>query len=232
MPSPCWPRWLFSVWNLEPYRSWPKIFGIWGRTIPGPLSSTRTRNRSSVISWIEMRSSGRMPASSHASRALSTASFTVVRRAFWGLSKPSRWRFLVKNSEMEISRCFAARLWAVSRVRRVVVAPSPVTPAGGSSGPAVTPAGACGPAVSAAPCPSPPVLVDLFPLSREGAASARLLRARPSLARMLPAPPLRGGAASSWTEGRSDPCSGPAAGSDSSNSEICCPAGVFLTETF
>src|SRR5206468_9096205 len=48
--------------------------------------------------------SGRMPASSEASRALSTASFTHVSSAFRGLSNPSRWRFLVKNSETEISR--------------------------------------------------------------------------------------------------------------------------------
>src|SRR2546426_4855344 len=48
--------------------------------------------------------SGRMPASSAASSALSTASLTQVRRALRGLSKPSRWRFLVKNSETEMSR--------------------------------------------------------------------------------------------------------------------------------
>jgi hypothetical protein len=51
---------------------------------------------------------GRIPASSHASSALSTASLTAVRSAFWGLSKPSRCRFFVKNSEIEISRCLAA----------------------------------------------------------------------------------------------------------------------------
>src|SRR5262245_20349208 len=45
-----------------------------------------------------------MPASSDASRALSTASLTQVRSALRGLSKPSRCRFLVKNSETEISR--------------------------------------------------------------------------------------------------------------------------------
>src|SRR5213593_4306575 len=56
-----------------------------------------------------------MPASSHASRALSTASFTVVKSALAGLSKPSRCRFLVKNSLTEISRCFSARSAAVSR---------------------------------------------------------------------------------------------------------------------
>src|SRR5258706_10195638 len=48
-----------------------------------------------------------MPASSAASSALSTASLTQVRSALRGLSKPSRWRFLVKNSETEISRCRA-----------------------------------------------------------------------------------------------------------------------------
>src|SRR5688572_11526754 len=47
--------------------------------------------------------SGSIPASSHASSALSTASLTQVRSALRGLSKPSRWRFLVKNSETEIS---------------------------------------------------------------------------------------------------------------------------------
>src|SRR5690348_3366235 len=45
-----------------------------------------------------------MPASSQASSALSTASLTQVRSALRGLSKPSRCRFLVKNSETEISR--------------------------------------------------------------------------------------------------------------------------------
>src|SRR5689334_19312534 len=45
-----------------------------------------------------------MPASSAASSALSTASLTQVRSALRGLSNPSRWRFLVKNSETEISR--------------------------------------------------------------------------------------------------------------------------------
>jgi hypothetical protein len=39
-----------------------------------------------------------MPASSQASRALSTASFTVVTSALAPESKPSRWRFFRKNS--------------------------------------------------------------------------------------------------------------------------------------
>ena len=49
-----------------------------------------------------------MPASSQASRALSTASLTVVSRALRGLSNPSRWRFLAKNSLTEMSRWLAA----------------------------------------------------------------------------------------------------------------------------
>src|SRR5690348_7502767 len=49
-----------------------------------------------------------MPASSQASRELSTASLTAVRRAFLGLSKPSRCLFFAKNSLTEMSRCFAA----------------------------------------------------------------------------------------------------------------------------
>jgi len=49
-----------------------------------------------------------MPASSQASRELSTASLTAVRRAFLGLSKPSRCLFFAKNSLTDMSRCFAA----------------------------------------------------------------------------------------------------------------------------
>ncbi len=56
-----------------------------------------------------------MPASSQASSELSTASLMVVRSAFEGLSKPSRCRFLTKNSETEISRCFWASVSAVTR---------------------------------------------------------------------------------------------------------------------
>ena len=63
--------------------------------------------------WTQI--SGRMPASSQASRALSTASLTVVSRALRGLSKPSRWRFLAKNSLTEMSRWLAAIDWAVAR---------------------------------------------------------------------------------------------------------------------
>src|SRR5437660_1952784 len=116
MPMPCWPRLILSRWNFEPYRSFAKIGGICWRTIPGPLSITVTRKR---VAWLGggggaplatatstlTRTSGRMPASSAASSALSTASLTHVRSALRGLSNPSRWRFLVKNSETEISRC-------------------------------------------------------------------------------------------------------------------------------
>src|SRR5262252_3853734 len=49
-----------------------------------------------------------MPASSQASSELSTASFIAVRRAFLGLSKPSRCLFFAKNSLTDMSRCFAA----------------------------------------------------------------------------------------------------------------------------
>src|SRR5712692_678311 len=83
--------------------------------MPGPLSVTVTRKR---VAWLAgggvspllgatssvTTTSGRMPASSAASSALSTASLTQVRSAFLGLSKPRRWRFLVKNSETEMSR--------------------------------------------------------------------------------------------------------------------------------
>src|SRR5262250_3663622 len=82
--------------------------------MPGPLSVTVMRKR---LAWLAggggpplaatsslTTMSGRIPASSQASSALSTASFTQVRRALRGLSKPSRCRFLVKNSETEISR--------------------------------------------------------------------------------------------------------------------------------
>src|SRR5438552_18861685 len=63
--------------------------------------------------------SGTIPASSHASKELSTASFTAVSSALRGLSNPSRCRFLAKNSLTEISRCFVAIVSAVMR-RRVL----------------------------------------------------------------------------------------------------------------
>src|SRR5215475_1447077 len=82
--------------------------------MPGPLSVTVMRKR---LAWLAggggpplaatsslTTMSGRIPASSHASSALSTASLTQVNRALRGLSKPSRCRFFVKNSETEISR--------------------------------------------------------------------------------------------------------------------------------
>src|SRR5215467_7568282 len=58
-----------------------------------------------------------MPASSQASSELSTASLTAVRRAFLGLSKPSRCLFFAKNSLTDMSRCFAAMDSAVTARR-------------------------------------------------------------------------------------------------------------------
>ena len=66
----------------------------------------------SMMTWI----SGRMPASSQASSELSTASFTVVSSALRGLSKPSKWRFLAKNSLTAISFCLVAIDSAVAGV--------------------------------------------------------------------------------------------------------------------
>ena len=123
MPMPCWPRLIFRRWNFEPYSSRPKMFSTCLRTMPGPLSMMVTRyrellavagrpgSRSSTITAI----SGRMPASSHASSELSTASLTVVSIALRGLSKPSRWRFFAKNSLTLMSRWRAAMLSASAR---------------------------------------------------------------------------------------------------------------------
>src|SRR6266540_1342013 len=117
IPMPCWPRLMRSRWNLDPYRSFANIGGICWRMMPGPLSATVIRKR---LAWLGgsggsplatastlTTTSGRIPASSQASRALSTASLTQVSSAFRGLSKPRRCRFLVKNSDTEISRCRA-----------------------------------------------------------------------------------------------------------------------------
>src|SRR5215475_8021162 len=114
IPMPCCPRLMRRRWNLEPYSSLANIRGICWRTIPGPLSVTVIRKR---LAWLGgggasplatastlMTTSGRIPASSQASSALSTASLTQVSSAFRGLSNPRRCRFLVKNSETEISR--------------------------------------------------------------------------------------------------------------------------------
>ena len=90
-----------------------------------------------------MEISGRIPASSQASSELSTASLMVVSSAFDGLSKPSRWRFLVKNSEMEISRCRVAISSAVARRfgRRGSAAGAPAGAA--STGPATDTSSSC-----------------------------------------------------------------------------------------
>jgi len=60
-----------------------------------------------LISIISTEISGRIPASSHASRLLSTASFIVVRSDLLLLSNPRRCLFFAKNSEIEISLCFS-----------------------------------------------------------------------------------------------------------------------------
>jgi len=117
MPMPCWPRDCLRRWNFEPYSSWAKIFGICSRTMPGPLSCTITHMRLSSRFTISTMSVGRMPASSQASRLLSTASLTVVIRARAAESKPSSCLFLAKNSEMEISRCWVANSSAFTRGR-------------------------------------------------------------------------------------------------------------------
>src|SRR5438874_8403436 len=103
-----------SRWNLDPYRSFAKMGGICWRMMPGPLSVTVMRKR---LAWLGgggasplvaistlTTTSGSIPASSHASSALSTASLTQVSNALRGLSNPKRCRFLVKNSDTEISR--------------------------------------------------------------------------------------------------------------------------------
>src|SRR5438094_938752 len=128
IPIPCCPRLMRNRWNLDPYRSFAKIFGICWRTMPGPLSETVIRKR---LAWVGgggvsplatastlTTTSGRIPASSQASSALSTPSLTQVSSAFRGLSNPRRCRFLVKNSETEISRCRAPFLHRVSHMLR------------------------------------------------------------------------------------------------------------------
>ncbi len=82
--------------------------------MPGPLSVTVTRKRVSAICSRSTAISGSTPASSQASSELSTASLTAVSSARRGLSKPSRWRFLRKNSDTAMSRCLVAMLSAVA----------------------------------------------------------------------------------------------------------------------
>ena len=77
--------------------------GICFLTMPGPLSWTLARYLSLPTLSICTQTSGRIPASSQASSELSTASLTVVSSALRGLSKPSRCRFLAKNSLTDIS---------------------------------------------------------------------------------------------------------------------------------
>src|SRR2546425_3525917 len=124
IPIPCCPRLMRNRWNLDPYRSFAKIFGICWRTMPGPLSETVIRKR---LAWVGgggvsplatastlTTTSGRIPASSQASSALSTPSLTQVSSAFRGLSSPRRCGFLVKTSETETSRSRAPNATAVT----------------------------------------------------------------------------------------------------------------------
>src|SRR6516165_5504752 len=67
-----------------------------------------------------------MLASSQASSELSTASLIAVKRAFLGLSKPSRCLFFAKNSLTDMSRCFAAIDSAVT-TRRLGCSPVSLT---------------------------------------------------------------------------------------------------------
>src|SRR5436305_1532477 len=59
---------------------------------------------------------GRLPSDTMV-RDVLLASFTAVRRAFLGLSKPSRCLFFAKNSLTDMSRCFAAIDSAVTALR-------------------------------------------------------------------------------------------------------------------
>ena len=145
------------------------MFSICLRTMPGPLSRTVTRNRLSSVWSSSTWRSGRMPASSQASSELSTASLTVVSSALRGLSNPSRWRFLAKNSETEISRWLAAIDSAVAGLRALPLEREELTSedaecaAEERSEPEPTP----GP-----PCASVPVWLDLLPSSAVSAFSS------------------------------------------------------------
>src|SRR5437660_10448002 len=79
-----------------------RVAWLGGGASPLPATSTLTTT------------SGGIAASSRGSSALSTASLTQVSSACRGLSKPRRCRFLVKNSETEISRWRAPISTAVS----------------------------------------------------------------------------------------------------------------------
>ena len=113
MPIPCWPRVQRPRPNFEEARYSPKTLVISSASMPGPLSSTRTRIWSEFLtepapafSMITLIS-GRIPCSSQASKALSTASFSVVRTALVSDEKPTCWRFLEKYSAVLLVVIFA-----------------------------------------------------------------------------------------------------------------------------
>jgi len=88
MPIPCCPRDWRTAWKREPYNRRPKTLGMDVDTIPGPLSSIMTRYSFwSTLSMLTMMS-GRIWASSQASRELSTPSLMPMIRDFTGESKP------------------------------------------------------------------------------------------------------------------------------------------------
>jgi len=116
IPIPCCPRDWRTAWKREPYRRRPNTFGMAFLTIPGPLSSTLTRNSSfSVLSTVTTIS-GSTSASSQASKELSTASLMPMISAFDWESKPNMWRLRSKNSETDISFCFFASSSAIEPI--------------------------------------------------------------------------------------------------------------------
>ena len=74
--------------------------------IPGPLSSTTNSIMSFLVSILATLTLmvGKIRASSHASRELSTASFTAVISDLTGESNPRKCLFFSKNSD--IATCF------------------------------------------------------------------------------------------------------------------------------
>ena len=114
IPIPCCPLDCFRTWKREPYSNFAKTFGICSFTIPGPLSSTvRIRFGAGEAVFISIKRSGRIPASSQASSALSTASLIVVIRDRCSESNPSICLFFSKNSAMLIDFCFSASFSAI-----------------------------------------------------------------------------------------------------------------------
>ena len=113
MPIPCCPRLCLMAWKREPYRSLANVLGICSLTMPGPLSSIIIATLSPPASSMLTMISGSIPASSHASRELSTPSLTAVSRLRGAESKPSICLFFSKNSAILMARCFFASSSAI-----------------------------------------------------------------------------------------------------------------------